>query len=138
MAIRPLQVGPPSSPPDTQPSSSIEKRYALLPISCSNTSIQNIRVAKPTLNSITCARTFSLPAGASHCEHRARICTIVTHKDSTMTRKRHGKKRAQQHYYHRFGSISVVVAEPGPRRGGGCSEWGRGPLGAHTANEYGV
>ena len=42
-AIRPLQVGPPTRrelAPDTHPSSSIEKRYALLPISCANLSIQ--------------------------------------------------------------------------------------------------
>ena len=41
-AISPLQVGLPvaSSPPDTHPSSSIEKCYALLPISCADISIQ--------------------------------------------------------------------------------------------------
>ena len=41
-AISPLQAGPPvaSSPQDTHPSSSIEKRHALLPICCADPSIQ--------------------------------------------------------------------------------------------------
>jgi hypothetical protein len=58
--ISPLQVGPPaaSSPPDAHPSSSIEKCYALLPISQYSNSL---RVAKPTLNGITRAPTSSLP-----------------------------------------------------------------------------
>ena len=70
-AISQLQVGPPvaSSPPDAHPSSSIEKRYALLPISCADLSIQysnSLRVAKPTLNGITRVPTSSPPNGAPY------------------------------------------------------------------------
>ena len=62
-------LGVVSSSPETHPSSSIKKRYALrvLPVvSCSDISIQRLRVAKPTLNSITCAPTFPLSIGAAH------------------------------------------------------------------------
>ena len=77
MAISLLQVGPlpvASSHQDTHPSASIEKRYALLHFSCAGLSMH--RVVKPTLGSITCALTSSLPTGAppTRCEHS----TIVT------------------------------------------------------------
>ena len=58
-----------SSPLDTHPSSSIEKRHALLTISRADPSI-HLRVAKLALNSITRAPTSSPPIGAPHtCEH---------------------------------------------------------------------
>jgi hypothetical protein len=66
VAISPLQVGPSRARPRTRIfDDSIEKRYTLLPISCSNINIQSLRVANPALNSITCALTF--PTGdATH------------------------------------------------------------------------
>ena len=66
VAISPHQVGPSRARPRTRIfDDSIEKRYTLLPISCSNINIQSLRVANPALNSITCALTF--PTGdATH------------------------------------------------------------------------
>ena len=49
---------------DTHPPLSIDKRYALLPISCADTNI-HLRVTKLTPNSISRAPT-SLPTGAPH------------------------------------------------------------------------
>ena len=71
-AISLLQVGPPNRRGHP---SSIEKRYALLPISCADLSI-HLRVTKPTLNSITRAPTSFLPTGATHCQWRSHAPAI--------------------------------------------------------------
>ena len=71
-AISLLQVGPPNRRGHP---SSIEKRYALLPISCADLSI-HLRVTRPTLNSITRAPTSSLPTGAPHCQWRSHAPAI--------------------------------------------------------------
>ena len=68
----PVASSPKSSPPDTHPSSSGEKRYALLPISCADLSI-HLKVAKPNSQQYyPRADLFSTHRHATHCEHRAR------------------------------------------------------------------
>ena len=91
---------------DTHPLSSIEKRYALLPICCAvcKPEYTSLRVAKPTLNGITRASTSSLPTGAPH--------TAGTEHD------RDSRRRFYYPFYH---GISGPITMQRPTRGDGLS-----------------
>ena len=69
MAIRPLQVGPPTRrelAPGHTPLIFDREALRAPAHKLFKHKYTGLRVAKPTLNSITCALTFSLPTGAPH------------------------------------------------------------------------